>query len=38
MVWSEVVVGEICKVEQDELFPADMILLNSSIENGVAFI
>lgn len=36
--WSKVVVGDICRVDQEELFPADMILLNSSLEGGAAFI
>lgn len=36
--WSEVVVGEVVKVESEELFPTDLILLASSAEGGVAFI
>ena len=36
--WSKVVVGDLVKVEQEEIFPADLILMNSSIEGGVAFI
>ena len=36
--WSKVVVGDICLVQQEELFPADLILLSSSSEGGVAFI
>lgn len=38
MEWSEVVVGEVVKVETEELFPADLILLASATEGGVAFI
>ena len=31
-------VGEICLVEQDQLFPADLILLASAVPGGNAFI
>lgn len=36
--WNKVVVGDICCVQEEELFPADLILLTSSSEGGVAFI
>jgi P-type E1-E2 ATPase len=36
--WSEVIVGDICKVEENDFFPADLILLASSAEGGSAFI
>lgn len=36
--WSEVAVGDLLMIEADELFPADLILLASSAEGGVAFI
>jgi phospholipid-transporting ATPase len=36
--WSEVAVGEVVKVESEELFPTDLILLASSADGGVAFI
>lgn len=36
--WSEVVVGDICLVENEEMFPADMILLCSSNDCGIAHI
>lgn len=36
--WGQVVIGDICKAEAEELFPADMILLTSSMEGGNAFI
>ena len=36
--WSQVVIGDICRVYSEELFPADLILLSSSAEGGVAFI
>lgn len=38
MEWSKVVIGDVCCVKQEELFPADMILLTSSSEGGIAFI
>ena len=36
--WSKIVVGDIVKVNQDELFPADLILLASANEGGIAYI
>lgn len=36
--WSKVIIGDICCVKQEELFPADLILLTSSTDGGVAFI
>lgn len=36
--WSQVAVGDVCVVKEDETFPADLILLKSSIENGLAYI
>ena len=36
--WSDVVVGEVCIVEQDQLFPADLILVASAVPGGNAFI
>ena len=36
--WSELCIGEIVMVESEELFPADLILLASSIDGGAAFI
>ena len=35
--WSQVVVGDIAFIEQDQMFPADLILISSSSE-GAAFI
>jgi len=37
-LWSEVMVGDFCLVKDNDVFPADLILLNSSIEGGVCFI
>lgn len=36
--WSDIKIGEVVLVESEELFPADLILLASSLEGGVAFI
>lgn len=36
--WYEIRVGDVIKVQQDEFFPADMILLRSSEKGGVAYI
>lgn len=36
--WSKATVGDVCKIYSEELFPADLILLASSIEGGNAFI
>lgn len=36
--WSKVVVGDVVMVENGEMFPADLILLASSIEGGNAYI
>ncbi len=36
--WSEVIVGDVCIIEKDQTFPADLLLLKSSLENGTAFI
>ncbi|KAL0477513.1 phospholipid-transporting ATPase [Acrasis kona] len=38
ILWSEVVVGDILKVEQDQAFPADMICLVSSELGGLCYI
>lgn len=36
--WSQVIVGDICHVENEEMFPADLILLSSANEGGAAYI
>ena len=36
--WKEVQVGCIVKILQDEFFPADLILLNSSAPKGMCYI
>ena len=35
-IWMEIYVGDIIKVKRDEFFPADLILLGSSDQNGIA--
>jgi len=36
--WSQVKLGEIIKVRNNEPFPADLILLGSSDENGICYV
>ncbi|XP_012855220.1 PREDICTED: LOW QUALITY PROTEIN: putative phospholipid-transporting ATPase 9 [Erythranthe guttata] len=36
--WKNLKVGNIVKVEKDEFFPADLILLSSSYENAVCYV
>lgn len=36
--WSEIRVGDIVKIQQDEYFPADLILISSSDTNGICYI
>lgn len=36
--WADIQVGNIVKVEQDQFFPADLILLNSSETKGICYI
>jgi len=37
-IWKFLRVGEIIKVKEDEFFPADLILLNSSGPKGICYI
>jgi magnesium-transporting ATPase (P-type) len=37
-LWKEVHVGMIVKIERDQYFPADLILLNSSAPKGICYI
>jgi phospholipid-transporting ATPase len=36
--WRDVKVGDICRVENKEFFPADLILLSSSEPEGLCYI
>jgi magnesium-transporting ATPase (P-type) len=36
--WSNVRIGDICVIERENVFPADLLLLASSGEGGVAYI
>ncbi|XP_043233403.1 probable phospholipid-transporting ATPase IA isoform X3 [Amphibalanus amphitrite] len=36
--WSDVVVGNICKVRSDQYFPADLVLLSSSEPQSICYI
>ncbi|PIA61968.1 hypothetical protein AQUCO_00200157v1 [Aquilegia coerulea] len=36
--WKELRVGDLVKVEKDEVFPADMILMSSSYEDGICYV
>jgi len=36
--WAEVVVGDLVKVEDKEDFPTDMVLVSSSLEEGLCYI
>ena len=38
VLWKNLQVGMIVKIQQDEFFPADLILLNSSAPKGIAYI
>ena len=37
-MWSEVQVGHILKIYNDECFPSDLILLDTSYKNGVCYV
>jgi phospholipid-transporting ATPase len=36
--WKKVQVGQIVKISQDEFFPADLVLLNSSGPKGICYV
>ncbi|GJY22043.1 probable phospholipid-transporting ATPase 4 [Tanacetum coccineum] len=36
--WREVCVGDVVKVKKDEFFPADLLLLQSSYEDGMSYV
>ncbi|KAK7271984.1 hypothetical protein RJT34_28298 [Clitoria ternatea] len=36
--WQKVMVGDVVKVEKDQFFPADLLLLSSSYEDGICYV
>lgn len=38
MIWKDIKVGTVVKVLENEFFPADLILLNSSGPKGICYI
>lgn len=38
ILWKDIHVGMILKIKEDEFFPADVILLNSSTSKGICYI
>jgi len=36
--WGSLMVGQIVKVNQNQRFPADLVLLKSSNPNGIAYV
>ncbi|KAJ3692468.1 hypothetical protein LUZ60_012818 [Juncus effusus] len=36
--WSSLKVGDIVKIQKDEFFPADLLLLSSSYEDGICYV
>ena len=36
--WDQLRVGDIVKVQKDEFFPADLILLSSSYDDGICYV
>ena len=36
--WSEVAVGDLLEIKQDEFFPADIVLLHASTPGGMAYV
>jgi phospholipid-transporting ATPase len=36
--WQDIHVGDFVKVHNDELIPADMILMHSTEENGICYV
>lgn len=36
--WQNICVGDVVKVKKDEFFPADMLLLSSSYEDGICYV
>lgn len=38
MAWKELKIGQLVKVEKNEFFPADLVLLASSEPKGICFV
>ncbi len=36
--WSQIAVGDICLIKEDEAFPADLLLLSTGQDDGIAYI
>ncbi|KAK8960196.1 putative phospholipid-transporting ATPase 4 [Platanthera guangdongensis] len=36
--WHKILVGDVVKVEKDQFFPADLLLLSSSYEDGICYV
>ncbi|XP_042401682.1 probable phospholipid-transporting ATPase 4 isoform X1 [Zingiber officinale] len=36
--WQDICVGDVIKVEKDNFFPADLLLLSSSYEDGICYV
>ncbi|OIW15908.1 hypothetical protein TanjilG_04443 [Lupinus angustifolius] len=36
--WQNIMVGDIIKVEKDQFFPSDLLLLSSSYEDGICYV
>ncbi|XP_004486850.1 probable phospholipid-transporting ATPase 4 [Cicer arietinum] len=36
--WQKITVGDVVKVEKDQFFPADLLLLSSSYEDGICYV
>ncbi|XP_012484831.1 probable phospholipid-transporting ATPase 4 [Gossypium raimondii] len=36
--WQQIEVGDVVRVEKDEFFPADLLLLSSSYEDGICYV
>jgi phospholipid-translocating ATPase len=36
--WQNIMVGDVVKVEKDKFFPADLLLLSSSYEDGICYV
>ena len=37
-IWKDIKVGNVLKVQKNEYFPADMIILNSSGPKGICYV